>query len=514
MSTTPVEPSPATPAAPWRRAADALAAVAVLTLTLLDQAATLFQRDEWVDWIAYALPAANVLGRGTFATPQLGDQFGLDRFWLWNSPLMGLGPLPFYAAFGVSRTAYLLGCLLLSAVVVVVTTVLMRSALGLRSWALAAVVGYAVLGTQTYYVELGNQRYCVIVVAALAYLFFPAPAAPHRAGTSPARWALAGVLPLLHPSLLFASALWVIGEALPRALDRWRGRRTPVPWAGLALFAAGVVACAAWYLRPEPLRLQFLPQARSISARSGLVLGVSKLFGVPTYAGYALIVASAVAAVFAGRGRATTEPGLVRAGLTVLVALALELARGFVYMPYYLMGLAPAVFCVWRPTSLRTAVTVALVAVALMNAAVASRFATFRYPLTHPAAERAFIVGQTRPGDRIVLGPPLVLAAASTDWPEGRSVRFVVPQPYILAAYDDARFRASILEGSDVYVGEEKSYFFTDSRQYYDNARNGVGDRAALFPGAEVTRARLGGRDLLIVRSNRPQPRRSRQLAP
>lgn len=514
MSTTPLDRPPA-PNAPWWRLADALSAVALLALILLDQAATLFKRDEWVDWIAYALPAANVLTRGTFATPQLGDQFGLDRFWLWNSPLMGLGPLPFFAALGVSRTSYLLGLVLVSAVVAVVVTALMRRALGLRSWALAVVAAYAVLGMRSYDVELGNQRYCVIVVAALAYLFFPAEPGPRRA--SPARWALAGALPLLHPSLLFASAFWVLGEAGAWALDRRRGDRPPVPWAGMALFALGVAGCAGWYLRPEPLRLQFLPQARSISARSGLALAASTLFGVPTYAGYALILASAVAAVRAGRKRptatatttATPAPGLVRAGVTVLAIFALELARGFVYLPYYLIGLAPAVFGVWRPTARRRVFTSLLVAVAVMNAAVASRFATFRYPRTDPAARRAFILRHTRPGDRIVLGPPLVLAAAGADWPGGRSVRFVVPQPFILASYDDARFRAAILDGADVYIGEEKSYFFTDSRLYYDPARDGPAYRSALFPGATVGRARLGGDDLLVVRSPRTAPART-----
>ncbi len=71
-----------------------------------------FSRLEWHDWIAYALPAANFVERGTLSTPQLGDQAHFPETWLFNSPLMGLGPAPFYAALHVGRVPYLAGVLL------------------------------------------------------------------------------------------------------------------------------------------------------------------------------------------------------------------------------------------------------------------------------------------------------------------------------------------------------------------------------------------------------------------
>ncbi len=39
----------------------------------------LFHRLEWQDWIAYALPSANIIHQGIFVLPQLGSQYGMEK---------------------------------------------------------------------------------------------------------------------------------------------------------------------------------------------------------------------------------------------------------------------------------------------------------------------------------------------------------------------------------------------------------------------------------------------------
>ena len=487
------------PAATRReRLLDRTAAVGLLALVTWVQGGNIFRRLEGVDWVAYALPAANLLKRGVFATPQLGEQCGFDLYWLWNSPLMGLGPLPFFLLFGVSRTSYLIGCWLGAVVTSIGVSRMIARAPGVGSWTLGVVAAYALLGTRSFSGELVNQRYTPIAVLAIAFLFLPGVAGQRRPGGG--RWLLAGALPLLHPALVLASAVWVFAELL-RGVHRWRhGEVSLMSARHLTLFAIGFLACALWYLRPIPLTTQFLPQARESFGRSGWIVYAPPLLRDVSLATYVTVIVLIILASVRAICHPREDERFGRVGVLLSLVLALDLLRGFFYLPYYLLGLAPPALFALRAGLIRRCVVPVLAGLSLLHAGVAWKLDPFRLLLTNHQASLDYIVSQTQPGDRIVLGPPFVLPAAEPHWPGGRQVRYVVPMPYFLKSFELPRFLATIHTGSDIYVGEERSYYHADARHYFKLEANTVESGSPLFSSAVVRRDQFLGQQIVIAR--------------
>ena len=71
-----------------------------------------------------------------------------------------------------------------------------------------------------------------------------------------------------------------------------------------------------------------------------------------------------------------------------------------------------------------------------------------------------------------------------------------------------------IRDRADVYLGEDRSYYISDSRDYFNPLLDSVRGRAPLFPSGSVRHETLHGRSLRIVRAVPttpaiPPPRRS-----
>lgn len=442
-------------------------------------AAALFATIVWVDFrvvfqppesdntVAYSLPAANLAARGRLYLPQLGSQYHLDRYWLLNSPLMACGQWPFFTLLGTTRHADLSGVVTLAALHALIVIAIVRRALGLRRLAPAVFLGIPFLLHFQILGELTCQRYFVIGFGLMALAFLPVASA--ETGRRPTwQWLLVGALPLVHPALGLAAVAWVAWEA-----GRWLAPRlfadrdTPpaLPWRGLAALAVAAGLAVAWYGRPEMLREQFLPHLRYGNFRGGRHLtglwsmSASALFAIPSRALNVGLITLAVAVTTAGfRPSGRRRMGLVLLPAVLISALlTIDALRGFNYFAYYLLGAGANLLFALRDRRARGAAIVVLGVLAIGCLGTALRAASAPIQPYDTPETVAFLVEHTRPGDRIVLGPPFVLAATA-DLPEGRAVLRVVPSPYFLADFDEARFRSDIAAATDVYLGEERWY--------------------------------------------------------
>jgi len=189
---------------------------------------------------------------------------------------------------------------------------------------------------------------------------------------------------------------------------------------------------------------------------------------------------------------------LLPAASAVLFSVAYDATRSFLYAPYYYVGLGPILLGAWASRRARLALIAASVGLGLVNLAFSARV-DLRSPhsrLDTPEA-LAFLLEHTRPGDRIVAGPPFILASARPELPGGRTIPRVVPQPYYLDPFEEPVYRREIRELTDVYIGTPEWY----SRPVWTEP---AGD--GLFPGAEVREFTLEGERIIVARARRPRP--------
>ncbi len=430
----------------------------------------IFHRLEWYDWVAYALPAADWVERGVLGTPQLGPQFHFDRTWLFNAPLMGAGPAPFYALLGTGRISYLIGLSLFALLNLAAYTWVIRKALKLPGLALSLFGAMAILGNRIYLSSYANQRYDLLAYAAMLLAFAPESTSTSRPNAAPAwwRWALAGLLPLLHPALVPASLLWLAVEiALMLRNTRRRssmddvetpGRISPV---GPILFALFWILTACWYGRSEGLNSQFLPHLRFHSARTAEGSNAGRIFDTvsafpfafPTLATTLLIAALALGLVLAFR---RVSIRIVLPAVLIVGVVALDLLRGFSYWGFYLLGLAPCFLFAFgdSPRPRRLALAVVLTFAAAQTAVALRLDRSVRASLADQGEAIAFLVAETQPGESIVVGPPFLLASAPRSLPDGRHVLYVLPQPFYLLDFDRDLYRSQIAAQTTTYIGQ------------------------------------------------------------
>lgn len=503
----PAPPGRGRPLAGRALAIDVLLAVALLAVLQALFVVRVFAGRESNATIAYSLPAANLVeGRG-LRVPQLGHQFDLDRFWLLNAPLTAMGQAPLFAAFGARRLADLAGVLILADLNLLALVAIVRRALGLRSWALALALACAFATNLLTLSELSNQRYCTIGFALLALTFLPAGGGGEEEGVVRAppawQWLVAGSLPLAHISFAVASAAWLAwhGGRLLRA--RAVGGRPEVSRWGLAALAVTAVLDAAWYGRVGMVRAQLLPHLSYGHFRTFPPL--MGFWGVPARSVYVwpsravhvavmAVAAGVVAACARPSGRRRLGPVLLPAGL-LCALLVVDLGRSFFYLYYFLSGTGVVLLFAFRTPRARRSAAVGLGALAAANLGCALWMtAKLRPTFVDTPATVAFLTGQTRPGDRIVIGPPFVLASAARRLPAGRVIPRVVPMPYYLADFDEAAFRREVAGAADVYVGAEA--WFTRQLEYSLDPS----PPAPIFPGADVRRAVFDGVEVIVAR--------------
>jgi hypothetical protein len=456
-------------------------------------ASATFAHPEGVDTLAYGLPAGNLVERGKLALPQLGGQLSLDCIWLWNAPVMGLGPLPAYLIGGTGRLPMLAGVCVLGLAALAAFVLAIKRALGLDSWSLAVLLAYAFLGHRAVLSEFYNQRYSLAALPLMLAAFWPS-AARWRPWW---QWLAAGCLPLVHPALFPALAVWcaVVAATLIRDI-----RRVEARLAGPALFAACLGLAALWYGRPGPLQTQFLAHLRYGNYRTdGSLIGLltmpaSPVASIPSIAGnvaFAALALLVLAGAMSRRWRGVVLPALP-AALAIAAALWLDYRRGFRYLFVYVPTLAPILFTSLRSSPpWRAAAIVFLGLLALANIGVSAKVERNRPNLAGTSQATAFLVSHTRPGDRICAGFPFVLAAAQPSLPGGRRIVRLVPMPFMVDGFDEAAYRREIAALCNVYVGAPEWF----------RRPVAVGTAGApLFDAAEVEQFRFAGDEVIVVR--------------
>jgi hypothetical protein len=483
----------------WRlRAADGLVAAAAVGSYVVVMVCVTFNRKEWFDTVGYALPGANYVERGTLSMPQLGSQMGLDRFWLLSAPWIAVGPIPWMKAFGAGRISNLVGLVFLGLVNLAILTWAIRRVLRLRSWGLPALVALPFLLHRAALSEYYNQRYTTLACGLLTLAFLPT-----SRGRPWWQWLAAGLLPLVHPAMLPASVLWLAAELLDRSpwLRPSDGTRAPsIPWLGIAAYVGGMVLTAAWYGRLGPLREQFLPHLRfgnyrALSPLIGLLdIPAAPIPRLPSLALNFGIVGLALTLMAAGLSRSLRHrvgPVLLPA-LVIALILPYDALRGFRYYYFFLMGLGPCLLGVFASGRARRLVCGMAVLLALPNLAISAWLDLKRPDLTTTAQGSRFVVEHTRPGDRIVLGPPFVLVSAPPTLPGDRTAPRVVPMDYYLDPFDPATFIRDIRAHCDVYIGEEEWFY----RPVW------IRDRGEpLFPRFDITTFDFRGQRVIVARA-------------
>jgi len=434
------------------------------------------------DFVAYALPSANWVERGRLSLPQLGEQYALDQYWRFSSPLMGAGPaLPFWLG-GVSHGSYLAGLAVLLFFMVGGMARLFQRAMGDHHAFMWLLVTAALVSIRSFQcVELINQRYTAIAPLALGSLFFPDVLGSAKWW----KWALAGALPLIHPALLPASCIWILAELI------WIARRKSAPVGGLMVCSMGVGVCAWWYLTPETFRTQFFPHltSREFDPFSGWSQSASWKYSVPSQIIQFIVVYCAFVAL-------TVVVRVERAGriLVLLGAMVLADATGrMMYLNYYTIGLAPAIFYLVRE---RREFRSVMLALSLLGVANASAFVKLnpgppRSPTGQHSAE-LFIATHTREGEKICLGPPFTLAAAKPHLPGGRTVPFVVPTALYLKDFDEDDFLLSIRSNCSIYIGSPD--YYNAVQRYYRLSS------PAIFLDASIQEFEFEGQRVIVAR--------------
>lgn len=488
-----------------RRADRAFAALLfLLYAAIVVQAA--FNRREFFDTVGYALPGANLVERGTLSLPQLGDQLGLDRVWLLNAPFIVLGPVPGMALLGAGRIPNVLGVVILALANGLAFIWALRRALPRGPLTIAVLAMMAFLLHRNALGELYNQRYTVATFALMALAF--APPRENAARHPPSwQWLAAGALPLMHPSLALALAVW----CLARVVDALRPDPPAAPWPRLGplLFLIALGLAVAWYGRVEAFETQFLTHLRFGNYRAsppwvGLTqVYASPIAGAPSWALNALIVAFALAVLVAAPVRLSQGGPAPRAdawppALAIALALALDGTRGFLYAPYYLLGLGPPLVIALAGPRARRGALAALALIALGHLAISSRLDRAPPDWTTTRQAREFVLDYSRPGDRIVLGPPFVLVAAPARLPDDRAVPRVVPMDYYLGPFDAPTFLRDIRAHCNLYIGEEEWFY----RAVWVKPERGE----PIFPNARLQRVSFRGRTVLVARPETKGP--------
>jgi len=439
------------------------AALIALPAALLLQLHTLLLKPLEGDFVCYGLAAANWVAGGPFATPQLGSQYEMDTLWHFNSPLLGLGAAPFFWAGGIAHNWYMLGCLLQLLLSLGLFLWLNVKATGRHNWPRAVALTVAFLTTRIYMSEFLNQRYSTISFAAIALLFFPFQRFNQNAPLL--QWAVAGLLPLIHPALLPASVLWVFGEcAIGLVLQKW-----PVSKPAAIAFGTGVICSALWYLDLHGLQTQFLPHinSRTFVPFSGWNMFLSKAFALPSQMTFLMIIFMILLAAISN---STTMPDRIsnaRLALVCLLVLLLDARGRMPYLAYFLVGMAPAAFASLQKPRLQNRFSIAFAVLASLQIAVEMRLyqPKIYWPLDRSAASD-FLVAHSRPGDNIVVGPPFILSAASdASLPDGRKITMVVPMPMYLKDFDVNFYLSQIRSAANVYIGMPE--YFDGVQRYY-----------------------------------------------
>jgi hypothetical protein len=439
-----------------RRAAAAAGLAAVGAYLVV---AAVFSRLDWADTVAYGLPGANLVRLGSLTLPQLGSQFGFDRFWLFNAPWLAVGNVPAFWIAGVGRVPHLAGIAALGALNYCVFTVAARRLFDVSSIAAALLVAFAFLDTRGLVTsDLFNQKYSVAAYALLLVAFLPISDPRGACGRPWWQWLAAGVLPLVHIVLPPASIVWAIVVV---ASDRSIRHRS---LAGPALFGLCGVASAVWYLRPEPFEMQLWPHIayggfRQAGRFSGLFdVAASPLLAIPTWT---LAIATVAAAGATAVRTLRRDDGIARAAMPaaalILVVLVVDAWRGFLDYGFFIAGVGPIVFAAAAPRGRSRALVASALAIAgAVNLGVSTRLDRLPPRLATTHASEAFVTTHTNAHDRIILGPPFVFAASTLG--PARTVPRVVPQPYYLERFDRDAYVRELNACCDVYVGEEDAY--------------------------------------------------------
>ena len=480
------------------RRLDAVGASVLTTGYLWLLLASVFSRREWADTIAYGLPGANLVRFGALAMPQLGTQFGFDRFWLFNAPWVVVAEVPTFWLTGAGRIPHLTGIALFGLVNWIVFTAVCRRLFDMHSVTGAMLIAFAFLDTRGLVTsDLYNQKYSVVAYALLLVAFLPVTDPRGACGRPWWQWLAAGLLPLTHIVLPPAGIIWFVTVV---TLDRSvRGRSMLGP----VLFVIAGLASAAWYLRPEPLSTQLWPHVafggfREAGHFSGLFdVAASMIAAIPTWTlAVATVVAAVVVAVYAWRGTSRTEPRddallAVPAVALILSIFVVDAWRGYLDYGYFLTGVGPIVFAAAATAAGRRALVAVLLAGAgIVNIAVSTRLDRLPPDWTPTTATEQFLTAHTRADDRIVVGPPFVFAAAAM--PPARTIPRVIPQPYFLATFDRSAWRADLNACCNVYVGEEE--------QYTRLARPLGPAREPIFADADIEHVRFNGQPVIVAR--------------
>jgi hypothetical protein len=418
--------------------------------------AAVFSRIEWADSVANGLPGANLARVGSLTLPQLGTQFGFDRFWLFNAPWVVVGEVPSFWVAGIGRLPHLAGIAAFGVINWIAFTLASRRLFGVQSMAVAILVAFAFLDTRGLVTaDLYNQKYSVIAYALLLAAFFPANDPRSACGRPWWQWLAAGVLPLVHIILPPATVVWVVAVV---ASDRQvRGRSLLGP----ALFAACGVASLVWYLRPAPFTTQLWPHVtyggfRHAGRLSGLFdAAASPVAAIPTRTlAIATVLAASAVAVGASRGTAAADVrGAMPAAGLILSILIVDAWRGFLDYGFFIAGVGPIVFAAAAPRGL---VAFALATAGAINIAVSTKLDRLPPNLTSTQDTEAFLIADTLDTDRIVVAPPFVFAAAAL--PPARHIPRIVPQPYFLETFDREAWARDLNACCNVYVGDEEAY--------------------------------------------------------
>lgn len=490
--------------------------VALTGLILIIFLLAIAHQPESDNTIAYSLPAANLVERGRVYMPQLGSQYDLDQFWLLNSPLMALGQVPFFWALGTSRLADLTGvycCTVFSfAVFFILLKKIWRSAVS--GWLIICTV-FGLLGHRFVFAEMFNQRYLILAFGVMALTFFPFEQNSGRKWRT-WQWALAGCLSLVHPSNLPAQVLWLI-QAVQSARseqDEVLGFKALLKtnWLQLACFMTGVLLTLLWYGRPEELMTQFLPHAFygqkggnfRASGNFGGMFGVpiSWQFAIPSQVTSLLVVVMAWCVSFNSLYRRNSvDSGVKIASFTLAVVSLLDMAKGFGYIIFYLVGLAPGILAEMPSGRWQKRCLILLTCLGGIHLAIALKFDTNAVYTGNTPETISFIQQHTKPGDKIVIGPPFVLASAFNQLSDGRVIDYVVPEPYWLSGFSSERFRNEIRKNTWIYAGSEKWY----EKQMGHHISQDT--PTPIFENGLIERFTFHGIPVVVVRSPKPVSR-------
>ena len=174
----------------------------------------------------------------------------------------------------------------------------------------------------------------------------------------------------------------------------------------------------------------------------------------------------------------------------VVVFLVADGWRGFLDYGYFLFAAGPIVLsAIARSTLARRATVAGLATVGLANIGVSTRLDRKPPDWTTTAMTERFVADHTRAGDRVVLGPPFIFAAATL--PPSRTIARVVPQPYFLDTFDGAAWMRDLDACCDVYVGREEAFRRTVRLQTVDRP---------LFASPSIDRLNFRGQPVIVAR--------------